>query len=142
LAHGVLVGCVDGLNGRDGLKLIFNQVECLMGLAIFLHQQEAQSGKDLAITVSIHDSFLNEVGNGVIGIDVAADCISDTDGGVKERIAIGGDREEDENKAGWGEATRTSTRAVLGGEQGKQATRTGSDGSLRGGCCKLSHAGS
>jgi hypothetical protein len=130
LANGIHVCCVDCLNGGDGTKLSCNQVKCLVGLAIFLHQQEAKGGEDLAIEITFHDGLLDAVEDAIIRIDVAPDSDCNIASDVGEDVALGADGERDRFEVDGIETSRASSWAVEG-EEREQATITGSDGCLR-----------
>jgi hypothetical protein len=86
---------MDGLDGRDGTEFIFNLVEGHVGLAVFLHQQEAEGSEHLAIKVPFHEGLLDGVGNGVVGVDVSSNGVGSIASNLGENVSLGGDGEWD-----------------------------------------------
>jgi hypothetical protein len=118
--------------------LISNLVEGLMGLVVFLHQQETEGCEDLAIKVLFHEGLLNAVGDRVIWVDVCSDSVSDITGDMGKDVSFGGDGERDRFKVRWREKRGAYSRAVV--RRGReQATRPSSGRCLGEGRNKLSH---
>jgi hypothetical protein len=107
-----------------------------VGLAIFLHQQEAEGRKNLAVEVARKDSLLNGVENGVVGTDVTADYVSGTTSHMREDVVVNSCGEGNWVKVDWRWAGRARPRTVKRGGR-EQATRTGSGRSLGDGSGEL-----
>jgi hypothetical protein len=83
------------------MKRIFDLVECLMGLAGFLHQHVAEGGTDLAVQVPFDDGLLNAKEDQFIRVNVLDDSVGVSIGNLPEDAVTGGDREKNRGKVDW-----------------------------------------